>query len=333
MKPLVSIIIVNYNGEKYIEECLKSISEQIYNNIEIVLVDNNSQDSSLKIIEKFQNIKLIKLNHNSYFAEGNNIGVKNSKGEILLLLNNDAYLEKNTIEKIVDFFEKHKNAGIVQNKIVYAENPELIDSAGSFMSISGFLIHQNHHGKASKSNKNHKIFAGKGASLAIRKEILEKTWLFDSEYKLYFEDTDLCWRSILLGFDNYLLADALTYHRVTSSTDKSTLHVIDFHSFKNRLRSILTNLSPLFLIFVLPIHLLICLAISIIFVFKNYKSSLAILKAASWNILHLNSTLKTRKKIQSIRQVSDFYIFRKYSRIPNPFYIVNFIRFYLIRKS
>lgn len=330
--PLVSVLVVTYNQQKYTKECLDSLRQQQYPNIEIIVVDNASKDGTQSFIQKsYPEIKLIQNKENQYFAEGNNIGYRNSKGKYIFLLNNDAYIEKNVISKLVAYLEDNPKVGIVQNKLLYADNPKKIDSAGSFFTFTGFLFHRGYQQHLVDNNIS-EVFSIKGASMMVKREIIDRIGLFDPNYKLYFEDTDLCWKSILLGYKVIYQPNSITYHHVGASSSKINLPFIDFHSFKNRILAIITNLHFSLLIIILPIHLILCIAISFIYLFKNYKNSLAILKAIVWNVKNINSTLKKRKKIQSTKQCSIKKIL-SLTKLPDPLYFIRFLYGYLYRKE
>lgn len=326
--PLVSIVVVNYNGEKYVERCISSILSQTYKNLEIIFVDNNSKDNSVEIIKKYPQIKLIESKENLYFAGGNNLGFKNSTGDIIYLLNNDAYPESNVIEKIVEVFNKNHKAGVVQNKLIYASDPNRIDSVGSMFTMLGFLKHLE-----IDPNKQSEIFSAKGASMAVRREIAEKSGLFHDSYKMYFEDTDLCWRAILMGFEVIYLPEFLTLHEVGKSTNYDTLPLTDYHSFKNRINSIITNSSFLLLLIVLPVHIAVCIFVILTYVPRDFRISKAIFRAILWNFTNLIPTLKLRYKVQSLRKQSDFYILKNLTIFPTPLYFFNLLRKYFDRKK
>ena len=132
-KGKVSFIVVNWNGEKTITECLDSILAQTYKNNEIILVDNHSADHSLELVkEKYDIDKLIILERNYGYAEANNIGFKHAKGEHIALVNNDAILENNWLEKAIDVFQgdEYKNIGSVATKHINYHQRHLIDTAG-----------------------------------------------------------------------------------------------------------------------------------------------------------------------------------------------------------
>ena len=132
-KPLVSILIANYNSSQYIQHCINSLTTQTYKNLEIIFFDDNSSDNSIDIIKQFSNVKIIENKTQTKFGSLNQINafkeaVKISKGDLIFLLDSDDYFTKNKIEKVIDYFNNNKNAKIVfdyplivENKNIYPE--------------------------------------------------------------------------------------------------------------------------------------------------------------------------------------------------------------------
>ncbi len=330
-KPKVSILVVNYNQDLLLQKCLDSIQKQSYPNIETIVLDNASTDTSVKTVKNnYPEVNLIESEKNLYFAEGNNLAYEKSKGEFIFLLNNDAYIENDTVEKLVDYLDKNEDVGIIQNKLVHAQNPKKVDSAGSMFSIFGFLIHRSHN-QESKDIEPTEIFSGKGASLFMRRELIEEIGLFDPDYKMYFEDTDLCWRTWLAGKKVVYFPNTTTYHYVSQSMDNKNIGTLDYYSFRNRVQTLIKNLSLLSLLIVLPVHIQACLLLSFIYLFSNLTISKAIIRALFWNIVNLKYTLRKRNTIQSIRTTPDLSFLPKLSIFPNPLYIFNFLKFYAHR--
>ena len=117
--PLVSIVVLNYNGLKWLKPCLDSVVTQTYSNYEVILVDNGSVDTSVEFVEQnYPSVKVVRIGKNLGFAEGNNVGAKVAKGEFLFLLNNDTYVEKDYLEKLLKSFDEIPNLGCVQSKLV-----------------------------------------------------------------------------------------------------------------------------------------------------------------------------------------------------------------------
>jgi len=134
--PLVSIIIVNYNGKNHLEKCLKSITKINYPNYEIILVDNNSTDDSIEFVKNtYPSIIIIKLEKNYGFAEPNNIGAKIAKGDLFLFLNNDTEVDPNFINEMVNVLQKDSEIAICQSLLLKPNGQ--VDSSGDFIDTLG----------------------------------------------------------------------------------------------------------------------------------------------------------------------------------------------------
>ena len=331
--PLVSILVVTYNNLKFTKKALQSIVKQTYPNIETIVIDNNSSDNTAQFIKKtYPTFKLIENKENLFFAKANNIGFMKSKGDFILLLNNDAFLESTAISEMVKYMQKHPDVGSIQNKLLLAEEPTKIDSAGSFFSVFGFLLHR-HYNASSDETKPIEIFAGKGASLMIRRSaLLPKKYLFHDKYMLYFEDTDLCWRILLNGYKNIYLPGPITYHYVGKTSNRiKRNYFIDYHSFKNRLSSIIINSGYLFLFTILPIHIIILLILMAIYAVIAPGLSKAIFLACRYNLKNLRNLLYLRKEIQAKRKISDFRLLHLI-KFQSPRRIIQFIKLYTSKK-
>ncbi|MDD4606956.1 MAG: glycosyltransferase family 2 protein [Patescibacteria group bacterium] len=313
MNKKVSIIIVNYNGKKWIKKCFDSLHEQNYKNIEIIFVDNASIDGSVELIKRFYpEVKIIINKENLGFVGGNNIGYQNSTGDYILLLNNDTIVTKDFLEVLVAFLNKNKDVGVVQPKIYLTKEDGLLDCTGSFLNKTGFLQHVGFLEKdRGQYNKEKEIFSAKGACMLIKRELIEKINLFDDDYFAYFEETDFCWRSWLAGCKTIFLPQSIIYHDMGLTSRNLPSPFIDYHSFKNRICTLIKNLGIKNLIFILPLHLFLCVIISFLFFIKGRtKNGWAIIKAIKWNIINIRNNFQKRKYIQQkIRIINDKTIF------------------------
>ncbi len=126
-----SVVIANYNNSKFIDECIDSLKNQTYKNIEIIFFDDNSHDNSLEIIKKFQNIKIIENKIQTEFGSFNQMNafrksIQSSTGDVIFLLDSDDYFRKDKIEKVVDFFSKNKSENIVFDfPVIKKDNEEI----------------------------------------------------------------------------------------------------------------------------------------------------------------------------------------------------------------
>ena len=237
--PKISVIIVNYNGKKLLENCLESLFKTDYNNFEVILVDNNSTDGSMEFVTKnYPKIIVIKLDSNKGFAEPNNIGAKIAKGEYLLFLNNDTVTTTNFISEMVKVLEKDEKIAICQSLLLKPDGN--IDSSGDFIDKMGIV-----YNSKTKTDEIKEISSARGASMLIRKKIFDKLGGFDEKFFFSFEDVDLGWRSWILGYKVVIVPNSIVYHSAgkTSSNFKPE---VAFHGLKNQLSMKITNFEPRF---------------------------------------------------------------------------------------
>lgn len=323
-KSLVTILIINWNGRKHLKKLLPTLSKITYTNYEVIVVDQASTDGSLDYLNQYYpNIKIVKLDKNYGFAKANNIGVKHARGELVLLLNNDTEVEPDFLDFLVQAI-KPKDVGIVQPKICFS-NKKQIQSTGSFMTSTGFLYHRGFGAPKSKYNQSDEIFSANGACMLIKKKLIKKIGLFDEQYFAYFEETDFCWRAWLFGYKILYVPKAVIYHKGGQTSQFLASDFVQFHSFKNRMRTILKNLSLRDLAIILPIHLLLAEAAAIAFLFKKRLGIfLAINKAIGWNIVNINKTLQKRRVVQeTYRKNSDKKIFDRVMINPSLSHFLN----------
>lgn len=318
-KPFVSIIIVNWNGRKFLEDCLRSLSRITYKKKEILFVDNASLDDSVEYVKKnFPKIRIIQNNKNLGFAEGHEIAFNKSKGQAILILNTDTIVEKNLLDALIKKLYKNDTIGAVQPKIVIYPQKNLIDSIGSFFLMSGDLYHYGREKDPSLPiyNRPMDIFSAKGACILFKREILTKTGLFDKDYFAYFEETDLCMRIWLAGYKVVYTPETVVYHKGGASAERAVPSYIQFHSYKNRLCTYIKNLSFKYLCKVIPFTIILYQCASIIYILRRRVDiSWAIQKAIFWNITHIKQTLQKRKYVQrEIRTIKDDNFLPKLTR-------------------
>ena len=237
MNKRVSIVIVNWNGEKYLHKCIKSLVEVDYDNMEIIIIDNGSSDNSVKIIEdNFKDeVKLVK-NKNEGYAGGANKGIHISSGEYVLIANPDIIFTEDYISKLVEKLEESdENAAAIGKLLKYDfdknEIINVIDSAGIRLNHKrqGMDIGQNDEDKGQYEN-DRRVFGVCGAAALFKRKALEeikiKNDYFDSEFFAYKEDIDLCWRLNLYGFKCLYVHDAIAYHGRGMNSSKGLINTI-----------------------------------------------------------------------------------------------------------
>lgn len=218
----VSIIIVNYNTCRILFECIASVYEKTKAvSYEIIVVDNASPDSSAEYIQsKYPQVRLIALNHNLGFGGANNEGVKVATGKFVFFLNPDTILLNDAVSLLYDYMTAHRQAGICGVNL-YTKEQDPNVSYLPFPSYMKELVSIFKFGKAENPDirKYHNFgTAGKvnafisGAAMMIRKNDLDQYGGFDSDFFMYYEDTELCYRFIKKGMELHSLPDARIIH-------------------------------------------------------------------------------------------------------------------------
>ncbi|MBU1292252.1 glycosyltransferase family 2 protein [Patescibacteria group bacterium] len=253
--PLVSINLLTWNGEKYIEDCLNSVFNQSYSNLKILIIDNNSTDKTIKYLKKIKdrskNLKVIFNKKNIGFSAGHNQGIEQSKGDFILCLNQDAVLGNNFIQNIVEVFNRDKKIASVQGKVLRWQKGLPISNQNSDYDVSriidttGLSVLKNRRiinrsqGEIDQEqfNKVEEIFGPDGAVPVYRREALEDVKIgkeyFDESFFAYKEDVDLAWRLRLYGWKSFYQPKSVAYHDRTAG-DSFALSYINI--IKERLK-------------------------------------------------------------------------------------------------
>jgi len=211
--PLVSVIVLNYNAGELLLNCIESIKKSAYKNLEIIVVDNISTDKSQEICkEKYPDIKLIQNNENFGYCEGNNIGIREAKGDYIIILNPDTIVESSWIEELISAYNKFGN-GLYQPKIFSLDEKLVLQSTGNMLHIFGFGFARD-KGKISeeKMEEIEKINYASGTCLFTSKAVLDKVGLLDPFLFLYHDDLDLGWRAAQIGIDSFYVPKSIIYH-------------------------------------------------------------------------------------------------------------------------
>ena len=211
--PLVSVIILNYNAGELLLNCIESIKKSAYKNLEIIVVDNISTDKSQKICkEKHPDIKLIQNNKNFGYCEGNNIGIREAKGDYIVILNPDTIVEPNCIDELISAYNKF-GEGLYQPKHLSLNEKTIYMSAGNMLNIFGFGYAREKGNKdQNQLNEIEEIGYASGTCLFTSSNVLKKVGLFDPFIFLYHDDLDLGWRASQLGIKSYYVPTSLIYH-------------------------------------------------------------------------------------------------------------------------
>ena len=302
-EPLVSIIILNYNAGNLLSECIESVLKTDYEKFEIIIVDNDSKDDSVdRCKEKFRDVQIIENKKNLGYCEGNNVGIRNAKGEFIAILNPDTVVDSNWLKELIKGY-KIFGDGMYQPRFLTTNNHKILQGTGNMINLFGFGFARNKGDiDEGQFNEPERIGYASGTCLFTSKKIIEELDMFDSFLFAYHDDLDLCWRAALKNIKSYYIPSSIVYHPPEGYTFK-------WNSFKfyllerNRQYCLLTHYSRKTYFKMLPALMIIEIGVFFYYLKKGvllskFKATLSILK----NFKHINVTYK---KIQNKRKISD----------------------------
>lgn len=238
----LSVVIVNYNVKYFLEQCLHSVRRSMKGiDGEVYVVDNNSVDGSVKMLEeKFPEVILIANKDNHGFSKANNQAIRISKGEYVLLLNPDTIVEDDTFKKVLAFMDAHPDAGGLGVKMLDGKGRFLPESkrglpkpSVAFYKIFGLSklfprskVFGQYHLTFLDKEKTHQVDVLSGAFMLLRRETLDKAGLLDETFFMYGEDIDLSYRITQAGYKNYYYPEARIIHYKGESTKKSSVNYV-----------------------------------------------------------------------------------------------------------
>jgi hypothetical protein len=322
--PFVSVIVLNYNGKRFLENCLSSVLRINYprERYEVILVDNGSNDESVIFVEqKYPEVKILALDMNYGFTTGNNKGAKMAEGDILVFLNNDTVVDKEWLNQLV-WAIVNKQIDICGSRVVFMRDPGIVQYAGGYLHLIGGALFTPFH-KGEPTQRYYLVGSVCGASFAIRRKVFEDLGGFDDNFFLYAEEGDLCLRALIYGYRIAYSPYSMVYHYTGGSTRKQfTVRSQPNNMIYARLQSPGTiyyenrNSIMLLLKHFQTRNLLAGFAFSYFYLFaqlillllcKQIEATLVI-KAGIWPIKNLKIIWKKRMIIQERRKVSDNYL-------------------------
>ncbi len=293
-QPLVSIISVNFNQGKVTHELIQSLEKLTYKNIEVIIVDNGStEDLTSQLNESYDipDINIIISKDNLGFAGGNNLGIKQAKGEYLYFVNNDTELPPNSIQPLLERFASDTSIGIISPKIKYFTSPETIQYAG-YSSINPFTarnfaighkeIDKGQHDIAKQTHYAH------GAAMMIKREIIASVGMMPEVFFLYYEELDWCEQIKRKGYRIYYEPKALIYHKESISVGKDS-PLKTYYLTRNRILFMRRNFSYVHLcvFFIYFAFLTVPVKIVLFYLQSNNQHLTAFYKGIRWNIQNL----------------------------------------------
>jgi len=313
--PSVAIMIINYNGLKWLPTCLTSVARTDYPRLDVYMVDNGSSDGSIEYVKKnFPWIKVIQHPRNLGFAEGYNRAIQKTEADYLVLLNNDVeVLDPGWVKFLVDAVTEDPKNAAVACKMVSMEDNSHLDSVGG-MGIPfwrGFVdIGRTEHDRRQYDHEGFEPFAFCGGAALIKRDIFVRLGGFDGKFFLYVEDADFSWRLRLMGYKIAFAPEAKVAHHFSGSTGGKANALKIHYCHRNLLRAIIKNCGSS-LRWALKNYLLFSFIVAVGFYILDPMKASAFSRAILWNLFNLRGTYSWRLRIQSCRTGSEAEILTK----------------------
>jgi riboflavin kinase/FMN adenylyltransferase len=284
----VAVVILNFNGKKLMEKFLPSVNNTSYQNTELIIADNCSNDDSIEFLKrKYSKFKIIQLSVNHGFAKGYNEALKLVKADYYVLLNSDVEVGEGWIEPVIELMEADSAIGVCQPKVLAFNNKKLFEHAGAcggLMDQWGYpfckgRIFETVEIDTGQYDQVEEIFWASGAAMFIRSDLFHKLGGFDEDYYAHHEEIDLCWRIKRAGYKVMVQPKSVVYHLGGGTLDYQSPRKT-YLNFRNSLFNIVKNEAPSKLFWLIPLRLILDGLAGFLFLIKGKFSHIrSILKA------------------------------------------------------
>jgi N-acetylglucosaminyl-diphospho-decaprenol L-rhamnosyltransferase len=262
--PDISVIIVNYNGARWLDRCLPALLGSAPPRTEVIVVDNASSDGSREMLARYTDVRVVALDENQGFAGGNNAGARVARGEWLAFLNNDTQARAGWLEALREPLQRDRTIALASARLVYMHDPSIIDSAGDGWTRWGGAFKRGHGRAAQAFEEAGEVFGACGAAFMVRRSVFEEIGGFDADFFLAFEDVDLSYRARLLGYRCVYVPTAIVEHAGSASLGRLSEAAVSYGQRNLEWVYFINTPWPL-LLRTLPGHLLMLLAASAYF--------------------------------------------------------------------
>lgn len=302
----VSIIVVNWNGKRFLSECLDGLRRQIYQPFSVILIDNGSSDGSVDFVNRnYPEVEIIALTKNLGFAAANNIALQTVQTEYVALLNNDAVPHPIWLNRLIEALESYPEAGFAASKMLFCDNPDVIDRAGDAYTRAGTGLLRGRGERARNFGKTEWIFGACAGAALYRTRMLKDIGLFDDDFFLLYEDVDLSFRAQVKGYKCVYVPEAIVYHKSSSSIVYDSPTSV-YYSHRNLEWVYLKNMPRKLILKTIWLHIIY--DITAFFFFTANGRIKEFIKAKLDALKGLRRILKKRTEIQRNKRVNDDYI-------------------------
>lgn len=251
---LVSVVIPNWNGKRFLAGCLDSLSMQSYRDLEVIVVDNGSSDGSVELLtQQYPQVKIARFETNTGFSVAVNRGIRESAGEFIALINNDTVVDSDWLKYMVLAMREHSDIGSCGCKMLAYDDHSLLDGAGDGYRRGGLPGRIGHREKdTGQFDKPRYILGACGGAALYRREMFDEIGLFDEDYFAYLEDVDMGLRAQSAGYKCFYEPKAIIYHLGCGTTGSGYHPLVVKLSAQNNLNTIVKNLPAPLLMKFLP---------------------------------------------------------------------------------
>jgi len=307
----VTVVIVNWNGELFLNRCLSALLSQTVMPHEIILVDNASSDASLDIVRRYPSVRVLKMNKNLGFARGNNIAIEAAaaESEWIALLNPDAYPDPRWLEALLSAAHVYSVFTVFSSKLVKAADPSVLDGMGDAYHMSGRVWRMGHgEPVAFFPEQVCEVFSPCAAAALYRRSALLTVGGFDEDFFCYVEDVDLGFRLRLAGHKAMSVPNAVVHHVGSATTGGKHSDFSVYHGHRNLVWTFVKDMPGILFWLLLPLHILMNLASILWFALQGRGG--VILRAKRDALLGLPKMWRKRQTIQSTRMATVREIWR-----------------------
>ncbi len=301
----VSVVIVNWNGERFLKRCLSALMAQTVQADEIILVDNASTDDSLAVIRQFPNVRIMALDENTGFARGNNLAIATAAptSNWIALLNPDAFPEPDWLEALLTAARTHPDYTVFGSRLLDASRPQRLDGDGDAYHISG-LVWRIGHGSpvASQPHQPREVFSACAAAALYRREAFNAVGGFDEDYFCYVEDVDIGFRLRLAGHRCLHVPTSIVHHQGSGTTGGQHSDFALYHGHRNLVWTFVKDMPGALFWVLLPLHVALNLFSIVWFILRGHGK--VILRAKRDAMRGLPALWRKRRKEQKNRVVS-----------------------------
>jgi GT2 family glycosyltransferase len=301
--PLVSIVIMNYNGIDYLENCLNSVFKSINCTFEVLLIDNNSSDNShITCKSKFPKIRLFQNKKNLAMA-ARNVGIDNAQGKFIVFLDSDTTVEPDWLEHLISSYNSHGD-GLYQGKILEKEQPEILGSCGNFLNLFGFGFARGTGEKnIGQYEKYEQISFPVGACMFSSLDTIKKIGYFDESNLLFLmlDDVDYGWKALCMGIFSYYEPKSIVYHIGSTSgkLNPRKMYLLE----KNRWVCLLSFYSTKTILKLLPLLFFFEIGLFCFYIIKGVGIEKI---RATFSVIKMMQKIIVRKKeIQHMKKLND----------------------------